>query len=102
MRVFLKSDEEVRKLTGFNDEKFWREGRECHCFSAFATQLRFEDGRWFFDLESVEDQIPAGLVCVVEEISSRHDCHLGGFPKREAGIYRHESAEAEVMPASTK
>jgi len=54
----------------------------------------FNNGRWRIELGSCNNPLPDWLAPIVEEISL-FEC-LALETKREAGVYRHESAEAEV------
>jgi len=55
----------------------------------------FKKGRWYIDITFIDEQTPLVLRNFVESVSV---CEiLPSFPKREEGIYRHESATAEVL-----
>ena len=97
INVYLKGDE-VRKLEGFTTKK--RQGgkpvQEWDEHELSGVKLSHDKGRWYIMLHEPTEPVPATVVDIVEEISFYEWISLR--PSREAGIYRHESAEAEVEP----
>lgn len=93
INVYLEGDK-VRDLEGFivkprgEYDKRWEE------YELPGISLRYDKGRWFMTLNDPTEPIPAVIANLVEEISSHES--IPSIPKREAGIYHHESAIAEV------
>lgn len=94
INVYLK--DEVIKLPGYICKPWGHKGQsgENHIISG-VTLLR-DKGRWYIMLHEPTDQVPEAVADLVEEISFYE--WIPSSPKREAGIYRHETAEAEVQP----
>lgn len=84
VHVYLKGNE-VQSIEGFTEEGFP---------GLPGIKLFRDGGRWYTILQEPTDPVPAAIVNIVDEIS-----FIGWFPHypyREAGVYRYESAEAEV------
>lgn len=84
VNVYLKGDE-VMGLEGFDSTRKSLPGN---------IVLFQEKGRWYFTLSDPSEPIPATVAGIVEEISLH--AQVPCYDKREAGIYRFESAEAEI------
>ena len=99
INVYLKGDE-VQKLEGFTTKK--RQGgkpvQEWDEHELSGVKLSHDKGRWYIYLGELTDPIPAVVENIVEEISLRE--YLKGGVRRETGIYRYQSAEAEIDAAS--
>lgn len=95
INVYLKG-EEVRALEGFTITPA-SGGKPLQKWDEYklpGIKLSYDKGRWYVVLHEPTEQVPAAIFNIVEEISF-YDLMPADF-KREAGIYRHESAEAEV------
>lgn len=93
INVYLKGDE-VTKLKDFKTKQMQNRDRQWEEYGLPGVSIWREKGRWYITLNEPTEPIPAAVAGIVEEISFR--VWIPGSPSREAGIYRHESAEAEV------
>ncbi|MCR4274999.1 MAG: hypothetical protein NUW02_03050 [Candidatus Campbellbacteria bacterium] len=100
VNVFLKG-EEVKNLEGFTTSTCRNgDGGTYDVYRLPGINLSNDKGRWFIWLSEPTDPIPALLVELVEEVSL-HEA-ISSHPRRESGIYRHQSAEALVEQGDTK
>lgn len=95
INVYLKGDE-VKNLEGFTTKK--KQGgkpvQEWDEHELSGVKLSLDKGRWYIYLSEPTEPIPAVVKDIVEEISFHG--YLKAGIRREMGIYRHESAEAEI------
>lgn len=92
--VFLKGSE-VSKIEGFESKSKEKSFTVADRFRLpIGVYLFYKEGRWYFELDEPTDPIPSAFVSIVEEISFREYPRVSF--KREAGIYKYGSAEAEV------
>ncbi len=94
INVYLK-DGEVEKLDGF-DTIDHRDGSKNYRVSRIDLWRETRNGRLYVVLHELMESIPTLVADIVEEISL-HEL-FPSEPKREAGIYLHGSARAEVEP----
>lgn len=99
IRVYLRGDE-VQKLPGFTTKPRRDHGQEWNEYELPGLKLSHDNGRWHIPLSEPTEPVPAAVADIVEEISFYGQIPL--FPRRERGIYRHESAEAEVESTGYK
>lgn len=87
INVYLKG-EEVTKLDGFT--------KETKTTRASIPNIEFwnEKGRWHIRLYDLSEPVPPMLANIVDEISFHGKIPF--YVKREAGIYCHNTAKAEV------
>jgi len=78
INVYLKDEAEKRSILGVN--------------------ICNKKGRWYITLNELSEPIPEKIADIVEEISLIE--YLPAEPKRESGLYYHETAKAEVTPSS--
>jgi len=95
INVYLRGNE-VQKLEGFTVKQMREKGRDWESYELPGIQLHREKGRWYVILHNPTEPVPAEVVDIVDEISLLEFVIM--CSPREAGIYRHESAEAEVEP----
>ncbi|MDP2676188.1 MAG: minor capsid protein [bacterium] len=93
IHVYLNG-EEVGKLEGFQPSH--RDALKAKLFEVPGLDIWHEEGRWYTILYDVNAPVPAEVADIVEEISL-YDL-IPASPKRESGIYRYKSAEAEIEP----
>lgn len=97
LRVYVNEEgvKKVKEAQGFY--KTGRDGCEQWHIPGIIT-LAYEKGLCFLTLNEISDSIPSVIVDFIEEITIR-DYHRAS--KRESGIYRHKTAEAEVVMDSS-
>jgi len=95
INVYLKGDE-VKNVEGFVTKTRKQNGQEWNEYTLPGVNLWHDKGRWHTMLHEPTEPVPVAVANIVEEISFHEWTALE--PHREAGIYRHESAEAEVEP----
>lgn len=97
LRVYLSKEgtKRIKETPGFY--KTGRDGCEQWHIPGIIT-LAYENGLCFLTLDEVSDLIPSVIVDFIEEITVK-EYHRAS--KRESGIYRHETAEAEVVMDSS-
>jgi len=90
VRIFFKGT--VERCTSFR----WTESAATVC-DGEVTLYSSSDGRWYYDLYS-DQRIHPKLVGLVDEVSMRDRIQVSHsiYARREAGIYNHETARAEV------
>ena len=101
IKVYLTGNA-VESIEGFttksrqsNDsDKEWNE------YELPGIKLCHEKGRWHLRLHELTDPIPELVVDIVDEISFYES--IPTYPERVAGIYRHESAVAEIIPEAIR
>ena len=86
INVYLKG-EEVRELKDFVQKTEIE-----YCIP--GVKLWYEKGRWYTRLNDLSEPVPPVLADIVEEISFHGKIPF--YVSREAGIYRYNTAEAEV------
>lgn len=93
INVYLDA-EKLKALPGFTSTKRYHNDNvyEEHTLPD-SIKLTSDKGRWYIIL-SDGDMVPNVLKELVTEVSVRE--WIIGLPTREAGVYEHESAEAEV------
>lgn len=92
--VYLRGDE-VKKIEGFTTTL--RQGgkpvQEWNEYKLSGVSIHYdENGRWHIFLSEPTDSVPAVVADIIEEVS----LHKYLNNRREEGIYRYESAEAEI------
>lgn len=95
LNVYWK--EEVAGHVGFVSKPKLSKGELWEEHSIVGISIFRNTGRWYSIFGNPEtDRVPAAVADLVEEISF-YD-FISSSPKREAGFYRHASAEAELEP----
>lgn len=97
LNVYWK--EEVVGHAGFVSKPKLSKGELWEEHSIVGISIFRNTGRWYSIFGNPEtDRVPAAVVNMVDEISFWD--YIPSHPKREAGVYHHASAEAEVQPYS--
>lgn len=92
LRVYLSKG--VKEVDGYKEHKSFNSGKEYTEYLLPGMNLYFDDDKFHINLSRPTDSIPEYLQTLVEEISF-YDT-IPTHPKRETGVYRLMSAEAEV------
>lgn len=94
VRVYL--NERVKELDGFKTKLRRNSQREEWEEHSLPGNIRLcqDNGRWYVTLDEPNEPIPTAVAGIIEEISLRGS--IVQCPRREAGLYRFESAEAEI------
>ena len=99
INVYLRG-QWVTELPGFETKpRSSKDGQKWNDYSLQGIYLNYKLGRWLVELNRLTDPIPSVLVNLVEEITLQE--WVSFYSRREAGIYRFGSAEAEVGTGKT-
>lgn len=99
INVYLKG-QWVTELPGFEVRpRSNKDGQKWNDYSLPGIYLNYKLGRWLIELYRLTDPIPSVLENLVEEITLQE--WVSFYSRREAGIYRFGSAEAEVGTGKT-
>lgn len=91
VRVYFKDD--IRKCPSFRQNPGEsKRATVCEVVDIYRT----EDNRWYYHLSSNHDRVHPDLVGLVDEVSIRSSLRISNKAIREAGIYRHKTAQGEV------